>query len=84
MASKSCSEKTKQQHAAAHGRGEQNTTPPKNYAAASADYLQLGASKRLARTSGPGTNCLDGQWAWHNADQWDGRRASLKKRMICG
>lgn len=60
MASKSCSEKTKQQHAAAHGRGEQSTTPPKNYAAASADYLQPGASKRLARTSSPGMNCLDG------------------------
>lgn len=59
MASKTCSEKTKQQHAAAHGRGEQNTTP-KNYAAASADYLQPGASKRLARTSSPGVNCLDG------------------------
>ncbi len=83
MASKSCSEKTKQQHAAAHGRGEQNTTPTKNYAAASADYLQPWASEQLTRTSGPDTNCLDGEWVWQDSDQWDDRRASLKEGTIC-
>lgn len=83
MASKSCSEKTKQQDAAAHGRGEQNTTPTKNYAAASADYLQPWAFEQLTRTSGPDTNCLDGEWVWQDSDQWDDRRASLKEGTIC-